>query len=538
MNINNPLLIGIIIDVSSSMRKNWKNKEGKRLPQIEVIKDGLNRQIRKIKSVYSSKPGTRDIELFCIGMGFKLPKQMMQFVDLSRNREKTLSGTAETLIDAGVVCDILALTEIVPTKADLEEIEKVINEKWPGYSNQLLQKVDFRENLYDDLVTHIRESLYQTALRNMKNSLRGRLLTYLSARKFLLENEWLNNQVAQLNNWFSGREKRIRITSFSESDLYLENIKSVAKKIVDNSVKEYEEFIRVTLEDFVLEQSDKVLELLTLGHSPTKVFETFNEDRVFKLAKEIYEHLEEDVRPKIQLTWLSNRTRLNVVTKLIGGKIDAAQVKKITEEVIQKIVWEKLRRFIRVIVDDLFKDAFRKSAKARFFEWLDLASSREVVRSVKDVVNVLPDALEQEIYSDKFMFGTTPIHKAIKKASLRMMDVNFSQYKKLLITISDGDFSGRFLPETTNLLKDAGVTIISLHISNKNIISQLVEKPERNWSDGAKIMFEMSSIATEGDGVSQALGKLDYKMEYGKRLFVQVNHSQAIEDILDALLIG
>jgi len=50
-------------------------------------------------------------------------------------------------------------------------------------------------------------------------------------------------------------------------------------------------------------------------------------------------------------------------------------------------------------------------------------------------------------------------------------------------------------------------------------------------------MLEMSSISAEGDGVSQALGKLDYKLEYGKRLFIQVNHSQAIEDILDALLI-
>ncbi|MBK9210086.1 MAG: VWA domain-containing protein [Anaerolineales bacterium] len=534
---NKPLLVGIIIDVSSSMRRNWKNKEGKRLPQIEIIKDGLNRQIRKIKSIYSEKPETKEVELFCIGMGFKRPQKKWRFVDLSRNKEQPLDEEAETLIDATVVCDILALTEIIPTKADLEEVENVINEKWSGYSNQLLQKVDFRENLYDDLVSLIRESLYQTALKNLRYGLRGRLLSYLLTRKIFSESEWLNNQTEQLNNWFIRKEKQIRLTSFNESSSYLENINVVAKGIADGSVGEYEKYIRTTLDDFVSEQSDQVLELLTLGHSPKKVFDTFNEDRVFSLARTIYDHLEQDVRPKIQLTWLSNRTRLNVVTKLIGGKIDNALVKKMTEGVIQKIVWEKLRRFIRVIVDDLFKDAFRKSAKARFYEWLDLASSREVTRSIKDIVNVLPDALEQEIYSDKFMFGTTPIHNAIKKASLRLMDVNFSQHKKILITISDGEFSEKFLPEATTLLKDSGITIISLHISNKNIVSQLVEKAERNWSEGAKIMFEMSSISAEGDGVSQALSKLDYKLEYGKRLFIQVNHSQAIEDILDALLI-
>lgn len=531
------MLVGIIIDVSSSMRKNWKNKEGKRLPQIEVIKDGLNRQIRKIKFVYSSKPEKRDVEIFCIGMGFKRPQKKWRLVDLSRNREQPLNEIAETLIDTTVVCDILALTEIIPTKADLEEIENVINEKWSAYSNQLLQKVDFRENLYDDLVSFIRESLYHTALKRLRYCFRGRLLNYLLTRKISLENEWLNEQTEQLNTWFAEREKQIRLTSFNESDSYLEKIKSVSKRIVDSSVGEYEKYIQETLDDFVSEQSDQVLELLTLGHSPKKVFDTFNEDKVFSLAKTIYDHLENNVRPKIQLTWLSNRTRLNVITKLIGGKIDNTRVKKMTEEVVQKIVWEKLRRFIRIVVGDLFKDAFRRSARARFYEWLDLASSREVTRSIKNIVNVLPDALEQEIYSDKFMFGTTPIHNAIKKASLRLMDVNFSQHKKILMTISDGEFSDRFLPEATALLKDSGVTIISLHISNKNIVSQFVEKAQKNWSVGAKIMFEMSSVSSEDDGVSQALGKLDYKMEHGKRLFIQVNHSQAIEDILDALLI-
>jgi hypothetical protein len=39
-------------------------------------------------------------------------------------------------------------------------------------------------------------------------------------------------------------------------------------------------------------------------------------------------------------------------------------------------------------------------------------------------------------------------------------------------------------------------------------------------------------------GVSHALAKLDnYKMEYGKKLLVHINHSQTIEDILDVLLI-
>lgn len=422
---NKPLLIGILIDVSSSMRRNWKNQEGKQLPQIEVIKDGLNRQMRKIKAVYAQKPHTKDIQLFCIGMGFKRPEKAVRFVDLSRNKEKPLEEFATTLTDTEVVCDILALTEIIPTKAHIEEIGEIINSKWSGYSNQLLQKVDFRENLYDDLVSLIRESLCESALKRLRYGIRGRSLNFLQTRKFLLKNEWLNNQTQILSSWFTEREKYIRLISYKESSSYLKSIETIANQIVGNSIDDYQKYIKTTLDDFVSEQCDQVLELLTLGHQPKKVFDTFDEKRVSSLAENIYGHLEKDVRSKIQLTWLANRTKLVIMTQLIGGRIDNARVKDMTENAIQKIVWEKLRRFIRIVVSDLFRDAFRKSAKGKYYEWLDLASSREVIRSVKDLVNVLPDALEQEIYSDKFMFGVTPIHNAIKKASLRLLDKNF-----------------------------------------------------------------------------------------------------------------
>lgn len=535
---NNPLLVGMIIDVSSSMRSNWKNKDGKHLPQIEIIKDGLNRQIRKIKSVYSSKPAKQDLEIFCIGMGFKLPIREWRLVDLSQNREVSSEERVELLQDVTVVCDILALTEIIPTKADLDDVEQEINLKWSEYSNELLKEVVFRESLYDELVTLIRESLRQTALRKLKNGFRRRVLSFLLGRNTLLENEWLNNRAKQLENGLDKREAKIRRTSFDESFSYVENIKKEASHIYNNSVDEYENYIRKILDDFVSSQSNQILELLTLGHSPIKVFDTFDNDKIFSLAEKIYAYLEKDVQPKIKFTWLSNRTKLNVIAKLIQGNFDNAEVEKMTEEVIQKVIWEKLRRFIRITLNDMFEDAFREKAKEKFYEWLDLASSREVTRSIRDIANILPDALEQEIYSDKFMFGATPIHNAIKKASLRFMDVNFSQHQKILLIISDGEFSEGSLPEATNLLKDSGVTIISLHISNKNIISRLVEKAGKNWTKGAKTMLEMSSTSSEGDGASHSLAKLDYKLEYGKKLFIQVNHSQAIEDILDVLLIN
>ena len=50
------------------------------------------------------------------------------------------------------------------------------------------------------------------------------------------------------------------------------------------------------------------------------------------------------------------------------------------------------------------------------------------------------DVFEHEVYSDGFMFGSTPINQAVNLASLRFLDKPYQAYRKALIVISDGEF--------------------------------------------------------------------------------------------------
>ncbi|MBE0681099.1 MAG: VWA domain-containing protein [Anaerolineales bacterium] len=533
-----PTLVGFVIDVSSSMRRNWKNRDGRRMPQIEVIKEALNRQAKKIKVLYASKPDIKTVDLFCVGMGFRRPMKKWQLVDLANNREIPQEQLIESMTDATVVCDILALTEIIPTKVELQEIEERISAKWSNYSSQILQKVNFRDSLYDDFVFYIRGSLQTTALKRLNDSFRGNLLKALIGRTLWLNNRWLNHHTQKLKKWKAETEKRIEFTSFDESFSYTENIKQAAEKIFQNNADKYEEYIRQTLDEFVSQQSSRILELLTLGHAALTVFDTFDENKAYMLAEKIYGHLEEDIQPKITGTWIFSRRRLKVITRAIKGKLNDKKVEDFTKQVVKKVVWDELRPFVKIKVIDIFKDAFKKKAKERFYEWIDLSTSREIVRSIKDIANILPDALEQDIYSDDFMFGATPIYNTLKKVSLRFTDKRYAKHQKVLVIISDGEFTENAAPDVANLLRKSGVTIVNLYISNKNIASKLVEQAGKSWPIGAKMMFEMSSISAKEDGVSHALRNLEYRIEIGKKLFIQVNHSQALEDILDALLIN
>ena len=117
-----PLLVGFVVDVSSSMRRNWKNNDGKEMPRIEVVRDALNQQIKKASLARSkSKQGLRTVDIFCLGMGFKR-KMYWSTLNLSYGKE-TSDSSSDEKVDAGVVCDLIALSEIVPTSSQLKKLE-------------------------------------------------------------------------------------------------------------------------------------------------------------------------------------------------------------------------------------------------------------------------------------------------------------------------------------------------------------------------------------------------------------------------------
>src|SRR5712672_3279508 len=65
-------LLGIIVDVSSSMQKNWRNQESKHLPRFEAIRAILNEKILQEKDrLQADDEEHGEIDLFCLGMGFK-----------------------------------------------------------------------------------------------------------------------------------------------------------------------------------------------------------------------------------------------------------------------------------------------------------------------------------------------------------------------------------------------------------------------------------------------------------------------------------
>ena len=124
----------------------------------------------------------------------------------------------------------------------------------------------------------------------------------------------------------------------------------------------------------------------------------------------------------------------------------------------------------------MFRDSFEKQAEEFLPNWIGLASQREIKRPIETVVNLLPDALEQNIYSNKFMFGSTPISEAFQLASLRMLDPSVKNHKKVLLVISDGEFKTNIPLWVASMLREVGVVIVCCYIFNHDLPEAIMQK--------------------------------------------------------------
>lgn len=290
---SSPHLIGFIVDVSNSMRRNWTKKEGKKEPRIETIRDILNKELKRIQSSPDNDNKGKDLAVFALGMGFKR-KMYWREQEMGYGTETTLTTPPIEKEQSDVVCDILALIDILPTKAKIDELDDTINNKWNGYAKKLLTEIVVDEDVSSTLLTFVHQSLRVSALKRLRGSLANRILGILLNNKSLTRNKYIQRYASALRVKLEKRTLEIERLSHKESERYLESIHAEAKVIFTNHKDRYRQYVEDTLNEFVDKQTAILLKLLTLGHPVNRVFDSFNEEEVFALANKIYKTLDKD----------------------------------------------------------------------------------------------------------------------------------------------------------------------------------------------------------------------------------------------------
>ena len=109
----------------------------------------------------------------------------------------------------------------------------------------------------------------------------------------------------------------------------------------------------------------------------------------------------------------------------------------------------------------------------------------------------------------------------------------------MLILFSDGGCKRKNnkIIEYANNLKELGVVIISCYLFKSNILNGIVVRPRKYWDDGAMLMCEIASEVKDSPMIYDKIKENDLVMPDETKLFYQVNHSDIMEKIIEAVTI-
>lgn len=449
----NKLLLGIIIDVSFSMKKNWGNDLKIKQTKIEAVKNALNDEIQKLNTL-QGKNKEIDRKLFCLGIGFILPLNLVS-VDLSDGEEKKSKDTDTKLI--GIICDVLALSDLIPSQKKLETIKNAIRSFWDSKASELLSGIEIDENYHEVLEKFIREGL--------KKSYRVSIYNYFEESSNIAK-----NTIGRLFNLIGIpiSEPLLMKRASRLSSNYAREVKKKADEIFATYKNKYKQIIENKIADFAFCEIYKILERNTLGFSVETILENFDKSLLEDLSENIISEIKEDIDVEFKQIWKKHQLDFWTQKFKYLSRLNMKRVRTETENTIKNIGWYNLKPFIEDFVFEIFHTKFEEVSKEMLHDWINMSTYREVTKSINDLTNIFPNTSEKDIYSEEYMFGGTPMLEAINRAAIRLNDKKFDDYRKILLIITDGEYDKEsHVKRTINLVKQSGVTIVCGYISNR-----------------------------------------------------------------------
>lgn len=529
MKNDQPLLVGFVIDVSQSMKRNWKNKDGQLMPKIEVIRDDFNDFFASLRESLDGL-GAADVKIFCLGVGFILKETFYE--TLSKDGiEHIKKDSAQTLIRNDIICDLIALSEMVPNRNMLQKLEANLDQMWQDYAREMLEEAEANpqapEQLRAYLQTRLRESAQQTLFYRWYSDLEnGRRNWPAKFTSFVFP---------KLKRW----PEEIERVSSLEIERYFSQVTQQSKRLFQKKQQEYVQFVIDQLQQFLNEEINYILERNTLGFSFQTILQYFDKDKAKEIAGRIFKYLDKDVRKHFGVSEkLVSWTILLRRSLYLGSPINVKKVRHLSEACVKLEGNKLIKPFVREQIQHLFSDTFQKQTKDRIKEWISLSRHREAIRSLPQVQSVLPQTKEDNVYSEEYMFGVTPFDKALDLAAMRILSPEYKTWRKALVLISDGEFERKTAGKsisTADMLKSEDINVISGLIASETPLRKVKKVITRDPVDGHEIMMHLASNTENWSEIQTILRE---RGDVREKLLFQLNNKEDLENVLHLVFGG
>lgn len=532
MEIKSKTLLGIILDCSSSMQSNWKNID-QDIPKIEYIHDSITQQISDLSDLFRRNKD-KNKHIFVLGMGFVRPlhfyETRVSYGRESIDDEQKITSTVQN----DIVCDLAGLYEIIPNKSHLQEAKNILQNTWRSHADRLMLSIQ-RNVVIDDLKDALKDNFLIKEPAKLRFNYKYRIYHFLKNRntKKLFKDLYDNLHQHFLNLDFNQ-------IATNKSIKYSEKIEQKANDILVSKIEDYNQYIVDKLSNFLSDQIAITLDLIVIGHNTISAIKHFDYRKLEEQSNEIYTYLRRDVEKIIGSFW---KTFIEEKNYSLNESIDIVNMrgmKDIVVKYMESIMWNELKPSIEETINSLFLSLFEAQFKERLPYWIGVASTREIIKPIGEFNMQIPTTSDINIYTDEFMFGIAAIKEAIDRASLRFLDKKYKRWHKILVIISDGDFSIKnslFNPIiAASALQENQISIIALCVSDHDIVHK--GKLIHDINPGVKLLYEMASPVSQAPWIRENLAKMNINLPLGERLFIQINQSRLLNNILQTILVS
>ncbi|MBE3568125.1 MAG: VWA domain-containing protein [Thermogemmatispora sp.] len=519
-----PLLLGILVDVSASMRQQWHSTDGRPLPRARVLLQALNRAVESFRH-HGQQDSLPAIDVFCLGFGFRCHVTPIYDLETEEANPPQQEQPCASMGLLDLVCDLLALSEIVPRQADLERFQQLLHRKWQQCAGTVFEQTAIVANAFGELVDYIEQALHESATRRLQRSLLARFARL----------DCFPRLAALFQEQLEQRAVRIREISRHAAREYADSVFNQANRHFKRYRDHYVHIIERHLERFAKTYVVTALQSFVLGFTLEEIVDDLDEEQALTLARRIYADLQREVEQHVTMVLTLLLGKLMAQRRLISARLDRRTVESLTRRFLQKHGWDILRPLIEETVLSLFLRQFQCEARNNLQRWIRLASSREVIRPLKSLSTLVPAEFEEQLCTAGVLFGATPFQEALDWAARRFLEPCYQQHRKVLLIISDGAFpyaQGALI--TARLLKRRGVVIISGLIHRQRLLDRFCRSAPQHWPPGARCMLELASELPEEEG--PAVSTPSSPAPSGKKCCYQLNHADLLGPFLDCLL--
>jgi hypothetical protein len=545
-------LLGIVVDLSGSMQTNLKNDQGGQYSRIESLSQAFQRAIEHIERLLESPTAenSAQLKLFVYGFGFCVPGQPMcdvlaalKLLKKKMSRYKRLQPELKDIWLREVECILAKGRKPGDAKEQLRLfIEKELREK-AIEAEQRRKAARFQRRCESICLWLDRTQARLANALNRSKSMKILLTPFVFCLLWMLRGPTI--AMAGINRffeaWVQQKLAAIRNNANHYSVLLSEKVVAETKKAVDTHQHKIDEIITDNLRPFLDYQSHQLIRLYDAGYLKTERGQALRWDALTAIYEELTEKIGKIIAPQANFAWQKNLFIYKQAARLVKVKPNWDLLRRRTIECAYQAVWSMTEPYVQQVAEDFAKQRFVKAVLATI---VASAKDQEVILPIKGVSALLQGYKEAKLSLEELpLFGESVMGQALTRTLQRLKhDLPLPQNRGLrpvLLIISDGEVIDRVHPlPVVEELKRLGVTVICCFLANKNIRRPWVlrRRPIWLWPSDAKLMFSMASSVDEWPEFGKQLRDSRFIVKKHAQLFVQINHSEYLENFINAVL--